>query len=338
MPHIQNSGQARTAARHLMAPAVLPLPQEQASAPHRHRLHYVIYAPDYSQDVGGIMALHTLCDALVRIGARASIWPFNIAPPPSPSNRWEALKLAVRNFWNPPQPVKLISRPQFMTPVATPGDLRRAVVIYPEVVEGNPLGAKRVVRWFLNKPGRLTGKTGFGPKDLCFFFQEAFNDPDINPHPDHKLMLITVLDDVYRVVNTGPRSGTCYILRKGKARVPDPQALDGIVIDGKSHAEIAAIFNACEYCVSYDSYTMYSYYASMAGCKSVVVPEPGVTKAEWQPVEDLTYGIAYGFEDVDRAERTRPQMISYFQQQQQDNLKAALGFCQKCETYFLPTS
>lgn len=300
----------------------------------RRPLHYVIYAPGYSQDVGGVMALHSLCDVLVRTGARASIWPFNIAPQNPPAKLRQRIKLAVRNLLAPPAPMPLVVRPRHRTPVATPADLRHAVVIYPEVVEGNPLGAERVVRWFLNKPGRLTGKTGFGQGELYFFFQEAFNDPSINPHPDNKLMLITVLDDVYRVTNAGPRSGTCYILRKGKSRVPNPEALDGVVIDGKSHAEVAAIFNACEYCVSYDLYTMYSYYASMAGCKSVVMPEPGVSKAEWQPVDALTYGIAYGFDDLRHAEQTKPQMIEYFKRQEQDNTKAVVEFRQKCEAHF----
>ncbi len=216
--------------------------------------------------------------------------------------------------------------------------LRRAIVVYPEVTSGNPLQSTRVVRWFLNKPGRLTGEISYGNGELYFYYQPAFDDPELNPHPDNSLFVLTVMEDVYRQTNFGERKGTCYILRKGRHRVSEPAALDGVVIDGKGHEEIARIFNESECCISYDPYTMYSTYASMAGCRSIVVPEPGVSKAQWQPVEELTYGIAYGVDDVAFAERTRPLMLSHLEKSEADNLRLVAVFAEKCERFFLDPS
>lgn len=294
---------------------------------------YIIFSWGYSEETGGILALHKLCDAMRKAGKQAYIWP---AHEPV-SGRWPVLSWYWRQ-WR--MRIKKSPRyafpvnPSYDTPLASIWKLKNAIVIYPEVVPGNPLRAKHIVRWFLNKPGRLTGQTHYGPNELYFYYQEAFNEPTINPDPDNKLLIITIMDDIYKQTNFGPRTGTCYILRKGKDRAPPPESLGGVVIDGRSHAEIAAIFNQSEYCVSYDSYTMFSAYAAMCGCKSIVVPTPGVDRATWQPIEKLTYGIAYGESDVERATQTRDKMIANYASMEAENLKSVDTFTQKCRAFF----
>lgn len=294
---------------------------------------YIIFSWGYSEEIGGILALHKLCDAMRKAGEDAYIWP---AHEPV-SKHWPVLGWYWRQLRKRIKKAPRLTfqvNPSYDTPVAPIWKLKNATIIYPEVVQGNPLRAQRIVRWFLNKPGRLTGQTHYGPNELYFYYQEAFNEPDINPHPDNKLLIITIMDDIYKQTNFGARSGTCYILRKGKDRAPAPDKLDGIVIDGKPHAEIAHIFNQSEYCVSYDSYTMFSAYASMCGCKSIVLPTPGIDRAQWQPIEKLTYGIAYGESDIERATQTRDKMIANYASMEAENLTSVAAFAQKCETFF----
>lgn len=294
---------------------------------------YIIYSWGYSEETGGILALHKLCDVMRKSGKEAYIWP---AYEPVPK-RWTVVSW----YWHQLRKrIKKIPRiafpanPHYDTPVAPIWKLKNAIAVYPEVVPGNPLHAKHIVRWFLNKPGRLTGQTHYGPNELYFYYQDAFDDPTINPNPDNKLLVITVMNHIYKQTNFGPRTGTCYILRKGKDRAPAPQRLGGIVIDGRPHEEIASIFNQSEYCISYDSYTMLSAYATMCGCKSIIVPTPGVDRAQWQPVEELTYGLAYGEADVERATQTRDKMIANFATMEAENLKSVATFTQKCEKFF----
>ncbi|AKD24811.1 hypothetical protein CL55_00004780 [Polynucleobacter duraquae] len=57
--------------------------------------------------------------------------------------------------------------------------LDEGVTIYPEVVVGNPLGAKRIVRYFLNHDGAVTGhKSNFTKDDFILAYTSLyFKDP-----------------------------------------------------------------------------------------------------------------------------------------------------------------
>ncbi|RZL04453.1 MAG: hypothetical protein EOP36_00105 [Rubrivivax sp.] len=293
---------------------------------------YIIYSWGYSDEHGGLMALHKLCDVLNKSGEEAYMWPQHEKLPPRFARIrawWYALKYKIQ----PHKRKHFALNPNYDSPIAPIGKLKDAIVIYPEIISGNPLRAKRVVRWFLNKPGRLNVHTNYSPDDLCFCYQETFNDPELNPE-GRQLIIISVMDDVYKQTHFGPRSGTCYILRKGRHRVVDPAALDGPIIDGLSHQDIARIFNECDYCISYDSYSMYSAYAAMCGCKSIVVPEPGIDKQQWQPVEEMTYGIAYGTDDVESAMQTRDKMMATYARLVEDNFKSVRNFTRECEKRF----
>ena len=59
------------------------------------------------------------------------------------------------------------------------GDLGSSVVIYPEVVAGNPLGADRVVRWVLNTPGLLGGDHRYDDSEVVFVY-DLQKLPDVN--------------------------------------------------------------------------------------------------------------------------------------------------------------
>lgn len=293
---------------------------------------YIIHAPGYSEDVGGFIVLHKLCDVLRKAGFDAYIWPAHQRLP----NRFPVLRWYLGYFGRKLlnlRGARMALNPFYDTPLANPRTLKGGVVVYPEVVEGNPLRSAKVVRWFLNKPGRLTGKAIYGSDDLCVAYHDVFNDLELNPD-GRKLRVLAVMSDIYRQQNFGQRSGTCFILRKGKARAPDVASLNGKIVDGLSHQEVAKLFNEAEFCISYDSYTMYSAYASMCGCKSIVVPEFGVDKAQWQPVEEMTYGIAYGEDDLPRALQTRGKMIDFYRQMELDSMNSVIAFTKDCDEYF----
>lgn len=109
--------------------------------PRVERAPYYIVAPRYIGTSAGIRALHLLCHWLNLKGERAFM----------------AL-----------QYVELGPNVSFdlQTPILTPEIVDyhyqqglQPIVIYPEVVAGNPLEADCVVRWLLNFPGLLGGTT-----------------------------------------------------------------------------------------------------------------------------------------------------------------------------------
>lgn len=294
---------------------------------------FVIYTGGFDENVGGLIALHRLCDQLNRQGEKAYLWPFS--RPIFDRNRLgRSIRTQIKyryHLWRKPY----LTCEGFQTPLAGIDDiLADAVVVYPEIVDGNPLRAARVVRWLLHKPGFHTGKVGFGRDDLFFFFQKSFDDPAWNKNPDHLLQTFFVRDDIYRQTNFGARAGTAYIIRKGKDRSIVHDLKDSILIDGKSHAENAEIFNRVKTCISYDPYTMYSMYAALCGCDSVVIPVEGVSKEEWVPDESGRYGLAYGFDDLDSARQTAPLLLSSLKQQECQVNSTVRDFIVRCNNYY----
>ncbi len=91
-------------------------------------LKFFIYAPPFDENSGCNIVLHRLCDLLNKQGERAYIWLWGGQSQPHKSGICE----------------------RFNTPFAKLSDLSdNTIVVYPEVVSGNPLKAKNVVRWLL---------------------------------------------------------------------------------------------------------------------------------------------------------------------------------------------
>ncbi len=293
---------------------------------------FVVFADSFNENNGGVIALHRLCDLLNREGQSARLWPSRL-PLHDPQHGWASAWRFFRYYrraWR--RPYKTCER--FDTPRATPDDLADAVVVYPEIISGNPLRAEHVVRWLLHKPGFHKGHCEYGPNDRYFYYQKAFDDPVLNRDADNELKVIYLRDDVYRQTNAGPRSGACYILRKGKGRPMVHDLTDSVCVDKLSHEQMAAVFNRVETCISYDTYTMYSLFAALCGCVSVVVPEPGVSAEQWYPEPRDRLGLAYGFDDVEHARRTQPLLLPHLKTQETSANGSVRAFISKCAVYF----
>ena len=117
----------------------------------------------------------------------------------------------------------------------------------------------------------------------------------------------------------------------GKKSVHDKEAIQ---VDNFSHTKLNDIFNKSKQFVCYDPYTYYSYYASLCGCMSIVVPDSGVDKEQWQPNEENRYGISYGLDDVDYALKTKKKMLEHMNERDENSIDSVKNFIQMCEKYF----
>jgi hypothetical protein len=221
----------------------------------------------------------------------------------------------------------------FNNPVARRSNLHDAIVIYPEIVSGNPLRASKVVRWLLHRPGFHTGSFEHGPNDLFFVYHEHFADPRIAADQTHRLT-VTWANPVYRERGGTERSGTCYLLRKGKGRplLHDPDG--STLLDGMSHDEMAGAFNRTTRLYSYDPYTLYNVYAALCGCIPIVVPTPGMTKEAWLPRAEDRFGLAYGEEEIPWAIRTRDALLARFRRVEQEESEMLHSFIKRCSAMF----
>lgn len=290
----------------------------------------------YRDNSGGIIVLHKLASMLREAGHVALIWP-----QPKPSifelKAWRGwVKLA---RWKKFLVGNLVKHRNFSSPyqldVARNRDIKSAIVIYPEITSGNPLGAVCVVRWLLNKPGVISGVTEFGDSDLFFYYHEAFNDWALNPHKYRRLNVTELKSDVYQKSNEGDRSGQCYMVRKGRDRTLNYHEAGAQNVDGFAHVELAKIFNECKYFICYDLYTMYCRYAAMCGCIPIVVPQKGLSKEGWRPEIEIRFGIAYGWEDVFWAVETRSKLLDHLAEAESRGVDSVDRFVTIVERYFV---
>lgn len=293
---------------------------------------FIVFADSFNENNGGVIALHRLCDLLNRDGHKALLWPLRkpLRDPERPIASIRAFFRFYRRAWR--RPFKTC--PLFDTPIATPTDLPGAIVVYPEIVSGNPLRAQHVVRWLLHRPGFHKGAYAYGLNDRYFFYQKAFDVPELNPDGDNLLKVVYLRDDIYRQTNFGERRGSCYILRKGKGRTLVHDLHGSVLVDKFSHTQMAAICNRVQTCISYDSYTMYSHFAALCGCDSVIVPEKGVGKEAWYPDPADRYGLAYGFDEIEAARATRPLLLAQLKAQESAANQSIAAFIAKCAAYF----
>lgn len=268
-------------------------------------MNIFIYTYPYDENTGGIIALHRLCHVINTVTEHKAFLVSHKWPHPFFKRlRYKIKKknlLAIKEGWN--------------TPIWSKGSLsKNAVVIYPEVVEGNPLGIQHVVRWFLHQPGFHTGKIHYGLNELYFKFNSAIHDF----HRDSCTVASNELKVIYYPIDTYVNKGLkrdidcCYMVRKGTDK-PQIHPEDAICLDGKSHSEIAAIFNRAKRFISYDDYTAYSLFAVLAGCESVVVPTEGVGLTDWYSQVSDRYGLAYGLSDeqLSWAQQTQAKVLEY---------------------------
>lgn len=207
------------------------------------------------------------------------------------------------------------------------------VVIYPDVMYGNPLRAKKVVRWFLYH--NRFDDSAYDKSDLFVCYREVFNDWRLNPNG---ITLHTPYFDLdkYKQYNFGERKGNCYIVRKGSNRTDLPKKFDGIVIDNLLEEEKVKVFNECEYCISYDTQTAYSSIAALCGCISVIVPEEGKRKSDYRSVNEVGYGVAWGFSENEKdfAKATRCKVLELYKLTNDKGINSAGDFIKKCSSYF----
>jgi hypothetical protein len=115
-----------------------------------------------------------------------------------------------------------------------------------------------------------------------------------------------------------------------------PKTFDGPVIDGKSHGEIAKIFNEYEYFVSYDPHTAYTIYARMCGCIPIVIPDNSANAVP--PIKYPFIAYSNSPEEILRAKNSEKEFDEYLQslkETEKDNDRQVLNFVEICKKRFL---
>jgi len=236
------------------------------------------------------------------------------------------------------------TNPIFNSPILTFSDATKIenndayIVIYPEVVSGNPLRAKNVVRWFLHDPGFHTQKVTYQSGELYFRFgsvTKPFTPPIGSKISEHNLTVLHFPLELYNSKDwSQERLGTAYCIRKGKGKPIVHDLNDSILIDNLSHEEIATIFKKIKQFISYDTKTAYSYFAAVCGCESVVIPDIGVSEDQWIPDINSRVGLAYGYENITKAQDTLNQVEGFLKSEENASYESVRIFLNEIENFF----
>jgi hypothetical protein len=204
-------------------------------------------------------------------------------------------------------------------------NFEKSIVVYPEIVFGNPFKAPNVVRWLLFHNRYKNQPQAYDKSDMFIAYSDFFNDSELNPL-GYRITFSFFDKNLYKQYNFGERKGNCYILRKGKGRTDLPNEFDGPVFDDNmTQEELVRIFNEHKYCYSYDTKTFYTKIAAVCGCIPIVVEEKVKSVNDYHSAtEDSHYGVAYGNtqEQIEYAISTREKMIELLDYDQKNEANA----------------
>jgi hypothetical protein len=305
---------------------------------------FLIYSEKYNPTSGGAICLHYLCHILNDLGHEAYLVPDTFSFEFSMYNIRAGLRNIARGLGRIFKKYK--TNPSFNTPVIKnigKLNLEEFITIYPETTFGNPISAKNVVRWLLHNPGFHTGKINYGKNELYFKFNQAISDFH---HPGStlssvELKIIRYPLEHYNMENSTPenlRKGTAYCMRKGQHKIIQHDLNNSTLVDDLSHEEISKIFKSVKTFISYDSLTAYSIFAVLCGCDSIVIPDNGVSESNWYPNPVDRYGIAYGFENLEKSRSTRHLVKNRIDEEHNKNYINAAKFVEQSEKFFFDAS
>jgi len=144
------------------------------------------------------------------------------------------------------------------------------IVIYPEVVFGNPLKAKRVVRYILNVPGKLSGDKEYAKNELLVAYNQeltCYSNGEILQVPSTESFFYN--DGAVKTVNA------VYV---GKGQDLHLHPDDCIYITGTFPAtrrEVAQLLCSVKTLYLYDNFTMIYHEAMLCGCAVQLISKDG---------------------------------------------------------------
>jgi hypothetical protein len=107
---------------------------------------FIIVTPQYLANSNGIKTLHKICHTINSIGGKAHLAFINSSDP-----NCQEVSLHDASWTNPEWNTSVLQESERHL-------FETAYVMYPEVMLGNPFGAKRVIRYFGNREAYCNGK------------------------------------------------------------------------------------------------------------------------------------------------------------------------------------
>ncbi len=276
---------------------------------------FVISTHGFDMGIGGLKVLHKLCHLLNENGYDAYLIPLDFNQP-----------FAIYEGYN----TKMVTQEIL-------DNLDDAIVVYPESWYGNYLNAPNVVRWMIGPPSEPHINT-WDEKDLWFWYIPFYLTDKFNKNSDNQLYVGEQHRDIF-FDRKQKRSGTCWTLRKAQNLINESEyqhPKDGIFIPYHAAGDLVGLsdlFNAVETFYCYDNYTYLPIQSLLCNTDAVVIPFNS-TKSDFLNGFALSKYIAYGIDDLPRAQSLRGEFWEEVEKLEQTTITQLHTFTQKCYDYF----
>jgi hypothetical protein len=278
----------------------------------------IIAAPSYNDKNGGSIALHKLCHILNNLEYEAYVYPTD--------------ELNQGDF---------NCNLKYNTKIAESIDIEKDIVIYPEFQPNNPFNGKHVVRYILNNYHLHTNNNNsihntWGRNDYWLYYLDQFYDRIKAPN---FLQIIDSKIDTFVDQGLERKYEACFTYRKKQNErdtLPVMHPSNSIeIFYNTTDEELINIFNTCKCFYSYDINTYLNVLAALCGCESIIVPYKNVPKEHILiPDTPIQYGVAYGLDDLERANLTRPLLQQYLKDVEENQIKNTKIEFEKIFKYF----
>lgn len=280
-----------------------------------HSPKVIISAPGYTHLSSGVRCLHLLCDRLNRLRISSAITT-DIADP------------------------RLNTPRTFLGTISEyPTMLDRSIVVYPEVVAGNPLRAKNVVRYLLNKPGFVSdvGIGDYGEGEYYLHYADEFRPPGLK---SRNLRLPLVDTTVFKPL-PHPAGRHGFLLYSARYQ-PDitalPAWIDNVTLISSARprgpAALAALYRSSRALIVGERTAAVSE-ALHCHCPVIIIPDGGF---EYEPVIEFAagYGLTVGFDEqrFAHAVESAPAFPAHYAKQFVDVDAKILEFVADATRYF----
>jgi len=197
----------------------------------------------------------------------------------------------------------------------------KPIVVYPDIVEGNPLHSNCVVRYLLHYPGFLGGQKTFTNDELIFSYTKKIAN-FVENNAAKNVLFMPICDDTifYPPAPDSARSGSSFYAakyvshNKGKLCDITKNSLEIKRGEGaQTTAEVADILRKSEYFMSYEDTSLITE-AILCECPVILIKNDffdGKTLAEFELGLD-GYAFSEKKEDLQRAKTTISQARNNF--------------------------
>lgn len=152
-------------------------------------------------------------------------------------------------------------------------DMRKnAIVVYPEIVKGNPLGFQNVVRYVLYYPGVLGGNKEYHSSEMIFAYDRVFTTLG-------NVLTVPFLDTTIFYDDASPKRQDCYFVYKGgkwKEAIETSGLLEINMHYPDTREKLADLLRTTGTLYSYDNHTALLEEAIFCGCKVKIITNEGV--------------------------------------------------------------